>query len=68
MPAYSAREGAASRMIRESEDLLELEGIKLRGQEYAVKILRIKKGNPRIDSIRSGDFFCPAESTHGLKR
>jgi len=45
-------------MIRESEDLLELEGIKLRGQEYAVKILRIKKGNPRIDSFRSGDFFC----------
>jgi hypothetical protein len=22
-------------------------------------ILRIKKGNPRIDSFRSGDFFCP---------
>jgi hypothetical protein len=50
-------------MIRKSEDLLELEGIKLRGQEYAFKILRIKKGKSpdRFNSVR-GFFLLRAEA------
>ena len=31
--------------------------LRLRGQGYGLKILRIKKGNPRIDEIGPGIFF-----------
>jgi len=35
----------------------------------SLKVLRIKKGNPRIDSIRSGDFFYNIIMNHAnIKR
>jgi hypothetical protein len=52
-------EGAASRMIRKSENLpesVELYASADRGVAYD---LEDKKGHPRIDESRSGDFFCP---------
>ena len=40
------------------QDLPEVVAIPPR-TEVLQKILRIKKGHPRIDGNRSGDFFCP---------
>ncbi len=47
-------------MIRESEDLPEMQNIKVSysADRGTAKISRIKKGHPRSDSFRSGDFFC----------
>jgi iron complex outermembrane receptor protein len=52
-------EGAVSRMIRKSEDLPEsFYMLCLRGQRHTL-ILRIKKGNPRIDRKSVRGFFLP---------
>jgi len=64
---HHAREGAASRMIRESEDLSEQKGA-IVVAELRRRILRIKKGNPRVDLIRSGFFFARTpKNTFGVK-
>ncbi len=53
---HRVREGAASRMIRESEDL---PGLKAQPPwtKVSLEILRIKKGHPRIDQSIGPGFF-----------
>jgi len=52
-------EGAVSRITRKSEDLPE-EGTESYGYKTFLDF-GIKKGNPRVESFRSGDFFLWAE-------
>jgi hypothetical protein len=53
-------------MIRKSEDLPESAMKNLRGPGSFYD-QRIKKGHPRIDRHRSGDFFCSRPANHYLK-
>jgi len=52
-------EGAVSRMIRKSENLPEIEVLYASADRGIACDLEDKKGHPRIDESRSGDFFCP---------
>ena len=62
LSSETGREGAVSRMIRESEDLPEY-GEELSRSEVASRVLRIKKGNPRSrESV--WDFILGIRKVH----
>ena len=57
VPLFHAGNGKAAEGAGKSENLPEHKEKPSRTGGSPVKILRIKKGNPRIDLFRSGDFL-----------